>query len=325
MRTVALLFLLLSGSAAQAVEPIGTGLEGLAYPHPVRYIDLVMEGQPVRLAYMDVPPGGAANGRTVVLMHGRNFFGLYWAQTIDFLSSRGYRVIVPDQIGFGKSSKPDVPHSVHAHARHTKQLLEALSVQRAILVGHSLGGMMAIRFALMYPDAVERMVLEAPIGLEDYRIPVPYATREELTTEALQTPREATERLFHNFVAQWRPEFQIYADVQVGWMLGPEAYRMARTAAHTYTMAYEQPVFYELGLLKPKTLLIAGEKDRAAIGRNRVDAQARATMGLWPQIARRAAQAIPDCRLVLLPDVAHIPHLEVPARFLAELEAFLNE
>jgi hypothetical protein len=70
-------------------------------------------------------------------------------------------------------------------------------------------------------------------------------------------------------------------------MLGPEAYRIARTAAHTYTMAYEQPVLYELGLIKAKTLLIAGEKDRAAIGRNRVDAQVRATMGLWPQIAAR--------------------------------------
>ena len=325
IRALSLLLALLSSFSAQAVEPIGTGLEGLAYPHPVHTFDLVMEGEPVRLAYMDVPPSGAANGRSVVLMHGRNFFGLYWAQTIDFLSARGYRVIVPDQIGFGKSSKPDVPHSLHAHARHTKQLLETLGVQRATLVGHSLGGMMAIRFALMYPDAVERLVLEAPIGLEDYRIPVPYATREQLTTEALQTPREAVDQLFHNFVAQWQPQFQIYADAQNGWMVGPEAYRIARTAAHTYTMAYEQPVLYELGLLKPKTLLIVGEKDRAAIGRNRVGTQVRATMGLWPQIAQRAAKAIPDSRLVLLPDVAHIPHLEAPARFHAELEAFLGE
>ena len=325
IRALALFLLLASSPGAQAVEPIGTGLEGLAYPHPVRYFDLVMEGEPVRLAYMDVRPSADANGRTVVLMHGRNFFGLYWAQTIDFLTSRGYRVVVPDQVGFGKSSKPDVPHSVHAHARNTRQLLEALGVQRAVLVGHSLGGMMAFRFALMYPDAVERLVLEAPIGLEDYRIPVPYATRAELTTEALQTSPEAAEQLFHNFVVHWQPQFQIYADVQIGWAMGPEAYRIARTAAHTYTMAYEQPVVYELGLLKLKTLLIAGEKDRAAIGRNRVSPQVRATMGLWPQIAQRAAQAIPGSKLVLLPDVAHIPHLEAPARFHAELEAFLEE
>ncbi len=58
IRALALLFLLAAGPAAQAVEPIGSGLEGLAYPHPVRYFDLVMEGEPVRLAYMDVPPSG---------------------------------------------------------------------------------------------------------------------------------------------------------------------------------------------------------------------------------------------------------------------------
>jgi pimeloyl-ACP methyl ester carboxylesterase len=319
------LLLVLGNAAAHAVEPIGSGLEGLPYPYPVRYLDLVMEGEPVRLAYMDVPPSGPDNGRNVVLMHGRNFFGLYWAQTIDFLSALGYRVIVPDQIGFGKSSKPDVPHSVHVHARNTKRLLDALGVHRTVLVGHSLGGMIAIRFALMYPENLERLVLEAPIGLEDYRIPVPYATREELTTEALKTTPEATEQLFHNFVVQWQPPFQIYSDVQVGWMLGPEAYRIARTAAHTYTMAYEQPVLYELARLKPLTLLIAGEQDRAAIGRNRVGPKVRDTMGLWPQIAQRAAQTIPRCTLVMLPDVAHIPHLEAPARFHAELEAFLKQ
>lgn len=319
------LLLLLVSLPVPAAEPIGSGLEGLPYPHPVRYLDLVMEGEPVRLAYMDVPPSGAENGRNVVLLHGRNFFGLYWAQTIDFLSARGYRVIVPDQIGFGKSSKPDVPHSVHQHVRNTKQLLDGLGVRRTILVGHSLGGMMAIRYALMYPENIERLVLESPIGLEDYRLLVPYATREELTTEALRTTPEATEQLFHNFVTEWQPQFQIYADVQVGWMLGPEAFRIARTAAHTYTMAYEQPVVYELARLKPRTLLIAGEKDRAAIGRNRVGPKVRGLMGLWPQLAQRAAQEIPQCTLVLLPEVAHIPHLEATARFHAELEAFLNQ
>jgi pimeloyl-ACP methyl ester carboxylesterase len=326
LRFCSLLPLLATGlvCSAQPEQPLGTGLEGLDYPYPVRYLDLTMEGEPARLAYMDVVPAEAANGRTVVLMHGRNFFGLYWEQTIRFLTGHGYRVIVPDQIGFGKSSKPDVPHSLHAHAANTKKLLDTLGVDRAILVGHSLGGMMAIRFALMYPHRVERLVLEDPIGLEDYRIPVPYASREELTAEALKTPREAVDQLFHNFVATWRPEFQVYADAQYRWMLGPEAYRIARTAAHTYTMAYEQPVMYELHLLKPTTLLIAGERDRAAIGRNRVNAQVRASMGLWPQIARRAADAIPDCRLVLLAEVAHIPHLEVPDVFHAELRRFLE-
>ena len=171
-------------TAAPDQEPIGVGLESFVYPYPVQYLMLRMEGKDVKLAFMDIEPSAAANGRTVVLMHGRNFFGAYWKDSIQFLSARGYRVLVPDQIGFGKSTKPDVPHSFHTHAYNTKQLLDYLSVKRAILVAHSLGGMMAMRFALMYPEQVERLVLEAPLGLEDYRTKVPFATREQLTTEA---------------------------------------------------------------------------------------------------------------------------------------------
>jgi pimeloyl-ACP methyl ester carboxylesterase len=311
-------------SAVPDLEPIGIGLEGFVYPYPVQYLTLRMEGEDVKLAFMDVEPSGNANGKTVVLMHGRNFFGSYWRNTIQLLSARGYRVIVPDQIGFGKSSKPDIPHSLHVHAYNTKQLLDYLEVKQAILVAHSLGGMMAARFALMYPEQVERLVLEDPIGLEDYRLRVPFATREELAAEAQGQNREAVETFFKGFFATWKPEFQTYADVQYRWLLGPESDRVARTAAHTYTMAYEQPVLYELPLIKHPTLLMVGDKDRAAIGRNRVAPEVRATMGLYPELARKAAQSMPDCRLVIVPDVAHVPHLEAPERFHEELLRFIK-
>ncbi len=311
---------------AHSVEPLGLGMEGYQYPHPVHTLELEMEGEPVRLSYMDVPAQSkAADARVAVLLHGRNFFGAYWADTIDALGRAGYRVIVPDQIGFGKSSKPDVPHSLHAHARNLRLLLDHLGVEQIDLIGHSLGGMMAMRFALDHPQRVRRLVLEAPIGLEDYRLKVPYATREELTREHLQTKPEGFDRLFRAFVAKWDPRFQTYSDVQSRWLLSPEAHRIGRTAAHTYTMTYEQPVVYELPSLEVPTLLVVGERDRAAIGRNRVPAEVRATMGLMPELAKRAATAIPDAELVLLPKVAHVPHLEVPDRFHQEVLDFLKE
>ena len=300
-------------------------MEGFPYPYPVSYLDLRMESEPVRLAYMDVAPIGTPNGRTVVLLHGRNFYGAYWEQTIRVLSQAGYRVVVPDQIGFGKSSKPDVTHSLHLHARNLRQLLMSLELPKVSLVAHSLGGMMAVRFALMYPEMVDRLVLEDPIGLEDYRIKVPYATREELTAEALAQTHDGIDRFFRGFFAQWKPEYQVYADVQYRWLLGPEAHRIARTAAHTFLMAYEQPVLYELPLLRQPTLLFAGEQDRTAIGRNRVSADVRATLGLYPELARKAAESIPNGKMVLLPGVAHIPHLEVPDRFHTELLRFLAQ
>jgi pimeloyl-ACP methyl ester carboxylesterase len=322
--SLAILLSLPLGCRLAYPQPLSIAMEEFAYPYPVMQIDLHMEGQPVRMAYMDVVPESGGNGRTVVLMHGRNFFGAYWAQTIRVLSRQGYRVVVPDQIGFGKSSKPDVPHSLHLHAHNTRVLLDALDVGSASIVGHSLGGMMAIRYALMFPESVDKLVLEAPIGLEDYRIHVPYASREELTREHLATTPDAFDRLFGGFFVAWDPAYQVYSEVQARWLQSPEALRIGRTAAHTWLMAYEQPVVYELALVRAPTLLVAGDKDRTAIGRNRVPAEVRARLGRYTELAPRAVSALPDGRLVMLENVGHIPHLEAADRFHRELLQFLS-
>jgi pimeloyl-ACP methyl ester carboxylesterase len=311
-------------TAADEQLAIGIGLESLVYPFPVQYLTLRMEDQDVKLAFMDVEPAAFANGKTVVLLHGRNFFSAYWKDTIALLSTRGYRVVAADMVGFGKSSKPDVPHSFHVHAHNLRQLLDYLGVKRFTLVGHSIGGMAAARFTLMFPDYVERLVLESPLGLEDYRLKVPFTSRDELATEARRQTRASIDTFFEGFFATPKPEYHLFADVQYRWSLGPEAELIFRTAAQTYTMAYEQPVMYELPLIKSPTLLVVGEKDRTALGRGRVTPEVRATLGLMPELARKTAQTMPDCKLVLLPEVAHIPHLEAPERFHEELLRFLE-
>ena len=128
---------------------------------------------------MDVQPQGGGNGKTVLLLHGKNFFGAYWRDAIEFLTKNGYRVIVPDQIGFGKSSKPNIHYSIHGLATNIKKLLDTLGVKEVAVIGHSMGGMLATRFALMYPETATRLVLENPIGLEDYRRFVPYVSVDE--------------------------------------------------------------------------------------------------------------------------------------------------
>ena len=70
-------FALLASRAAAAAEPYGIGLEGFAYPYPVTMLPLPNEAEPLRMAYMDVKPSAAANGRTVLLLHGRNFPSSY--------------------------------------------------------------------------------------------------------------------------------------------------------------------------------------------------------------------------------------------------------
>ncbi len=306
-----------------APEPLGPAMEGFPYPYAVQYLPLAMEGRQVQMAYMDVPPTGKANGRTALLLHGRNFGGYYWADTVRFLAGEGYRVVVPDQIGFGKSSKPDVGLSFHAGADHTRQLLDKLGIDRVSLIAHSMGCMFGARFALMHPQRVERLVLEGPIGLEDYRLKVPYASKNELARETASMTRESIDRFYRGYFVEWKSEYQIFADVAWRWTLGPEADRLARVAAHTYQMAYEQPVVYELPRIRAKTLLIGGEKDRSAIGRNRVAPEVRDSLGRFAELIPAAARSMPDARGVVLEGVGHIPHLESPGRFHSLLKEFL--
>ncbi|RYE01660.1 MAG: alpha/beta hydrolase, partial [Sphingobacteriales bacterium] len=99
------------------------------YPYPVRYLQLQLEQQSVKMAYMDVP-AEAPNGRTVVLLHGKNFNGYYWKDLVATLNTFGYRVIVPDQVGWGLSDKPGIHYSFHLLAANTKVLLDSLGIGR---------------------------------------------------------------------------------------------------------------------------------------------------------------------------------------------------
>jgi pimeloyl-ACP methyl ester carboxylesterase len=89
-------------------QALGIGLEEFAYPHPVGFFPVANDLQSLTMGYMDVPPSSEANGSTVVLMHGKAFGGYYFLNVIEALTASGYRVIAPDQIGWGKSSKPDI-------------------------------------------------------------------------------------------------------------------------------------------------------------------------------------------------------------------------
>src|SRR5690242_4931008 len=106
VRAFAFLWMMVT-AFAEEIKPMGIGLEEVEYPYRVYFMPDQVEGQFVWMGYMAV---NMSDNPTVVLLHGKNFFGAYWKVTIEALVKAGFRVIVPDQIGFGKSSKPDVEY-----------------------------------------------------------------------------------------------------------------------------------------------------------------------------------------------------------------------
>ncbi len=309
---------------APAAEPLGIAMEGFAYPFPVRLWPVTLEGQDLRMAYMDVAPTAAPNGHVAVLLHGKNFFGAYWEGPIRALAAAGYRVIVPDQLGFGKSSKPDLHYTFELLAQTTRKLLQELGVSRAVVIGHSMGGMLAIRFALMYPDATERLVLENPIGLEEYRAKVPYQPVEANYRNTLAQTEESLRAFIGSYFVHWSPAYEPYVQVPYRWTLSAEYPRYARASALTYDMIYTQPVVHDLPRLASPTLLVIGQSDHTVVGRQLVSKAILATLGDWPAMGRKAAAAIPGAHLVEVAGVGHVPHLEAPERFNAAVLAFLR-
>jgi pimeloyl-ACP methyl ester carboxylesterase len=320
-----ILILLQAFSAiAQETIPLSISMENYSYPYPVKLFPLTVESQDLRMAYMDVPPDGTPNGMAVLLMHGKNFFGAYWKETISILSKNGFRVIVPDQLGFGKSSKPNIHYSFYLLANNTKRILDTLGIKQIAVVGHSMGGMLATRFTLMYPEAVSHFILENPIGLEDYRTIVPYTPVEEAYRNELNATEDGIRNYHKTYYVNWKPGYEEYVQVSLRWKASGEYPRLAMSSALTSQMIYEQPVCYEFPLIKAKTLLVIGQSDRTVVGKGKVKRELLSAVGQYPELGRRTAKLISNSVLIELPDVGHIPHLEAPELFHTQLLKFLK-
>ncbi|MGA0558401.1 alpha/beta fold hydrolase [Larkinella sp. VNQ87] len=313
------------GQSSTVTQPLSITLENYAYPYPTMLFPARIEGQNVRMAFMDVKPTGTVNGQTVMLLHGKNFGGYYWKNTIATLTQQGFRVIVPDQIGFGRSSKPIVDYSFHLLASITKALLDSLDIRQTVVVGHSMGGMVATRFALLYPQTVSKLVLENPIGLEDYRPYVPYRPIEAIYRSELNNSETSLRNYQKSYYVQWKPEYEEWVRPQAGMLYSSDYPRFAMTAALTFQMIYEQPVCYEFPYLKMPTLLVIGQADRTVVGKALVGKENLEKVGQYPELGKRTAKLIPKATLVELPQVGHIPHIEAPDQFHQALTGFLKK
>lgn len=308
-----------SAIAAAAAPVYGPELQGFPYPHPLLHFSFISQGESMEMAYMDIAPKGQANDRTIVLMHGKNFCGATWEATIGVLSDAGYRVVVPDQIGFCASSKPEhYQYSFQQLAANTAALLTTLGVTHATLIGHSTGGMLATRYALMYPSAVDQLVLVNPIGLEDWKaLGVPSRTVDQWYERELKLNADGV-RQYETatyYVGHWKPEYERWVDMLAGLNQGPGHKVVAWNSALIYDMIFTQPVVYEFSLLKMPTLLMIGNADTTAIGSDIASPEVKSRIGRYDVLGKEVVRLIPHGQLIEFPGLGHAPQIQEPKQF----------
>ena len=301
-----------------AAPAFGPELEGFDYPFPVKRFTFPSQRQALQMAYLDVP-AETPNGRTAVLLHGKNFCAATWESQIRALNAAGYRVIAPDQIGFCKSSKPAAyQFTFRQLAENTHALLEQLGVERPILVGHSTGGMLAAHYALLYPKAVEQLVLVNPVGLEDWSAKgLPPISLAQWYQRELKTSAESI-RAYETgtyYAGQWEPRYEPWVTMLAGLNSGPGKEAVAWDSALVYDMIVTEPVVYRFPQIAVPTLLMIGQKDSTAIGKDLAPPEVRASLGRYPELGKAAAQAIPGARLVEFPELGHAPQMSDPDGF----------
>lgn len=301
-------------------------LSQFKYPFEVREFTFKHLGEELTMAYMDLNPTTSPQG-TVVLLHGKNFGGFYFERIAQDLLEKNYRVIIPDQIGFGKSSKPDdLQYTFHFLSQNTFNLLNHLKVQNFVLVGHSMGGMLATRMALMEPKKIKKMILINPIGLEDYKTLTPYRSVDELYKMELQnTPEKIKQYQNESYYAgHWKPEYDSLIVPATDWTKNPDFPLTAKIAALTTEMVYTQPVYYEFSLIKVPTVLINGLRDRTAVGKGWASEENKKKMGNYPELGKKTIKIIPQARLIELPGLGHVPFIENYEQFMKEFDRALR-
>jgi pimeloyl-ACP methyl ester carboxylesterase len=324
--TAAAISIALSGSVSMAQTlPLGANLERFDYPAPVRWYEASSQGRPIRMAYLDLAPTVSANGTTVVLLHGKNFCAATWAETARGLTGAGFRVIAPDQIGFCKSSKPPgYQYSFHTMAELTRGLLDRAGAGKVVLVGHSTGGILATRFALLHPERVSRLVLVNPLGLNDTLAQgVPYADLGQLRVEEAKTDAASIKayQLRNYYHGEWRPAYDRWVAMLAGQYAAADGDVVRDAQARLSDMIQTQPIAAELPRLTMSVTLIIGERDLTAFRANSAPVERRASIRTVPQAAEAAVKRIPNAQLIRLDDLGHAPQVEAPARFLVTLKA----
>jgi pimeloyl-ACP methyl ester carboxylesterase len=259
----------------------------------------------------------AGEGPPLVFLHGVLGSHQVWAELAATMSATNY-VVAPDLFGHGSSAKPMADYSLGGHAGVVRDLLDALGIREATLVGHSLGGGIAMEFTYLFPERVNGLVLVASGGLGRevnllLRMPTLPGAELVLPLMASGFARRQGNKLARTLrlvgirgstdVAEAWHGFEQLSDgdsrraflATIRSVVGPDGQRVSAADL--------------LPRLNVPTLVVWGDRDRMIPLRH----------------AQEAVAQLPDARLVVLEQAGHFPHLDQPERFAELMRGFTSE
>lgn len=242
----------------------------------------------------------AGSGPTLILLHGLGGSAQNWLLNVGVLAEK-YHVVVPDQIGFGKSDKPFLNYRVRTYVDFLDQFCKQLKIERASVVGNSMGGWIAAAFTIAYPSRVDKLVLVDSTG---------YAPRQGFDPRTLYALNPATREGMKSIATKVFYNKAYTTDAVIDQVL---AQRIAAGDGQTINALIDSVIRGEdfldntVATIKQPTLIIWGRED-----------------GLVSlSDAERFKKNIPGSTLVVFDQCGHFPQVEKAAEFNAALLKFL--
>ncbi len=319
-------FLFTASAFAESAVKYNKELDGFDYPFTVNTFHFNSQNQELKMRYMDV--GNTNADKVIVLLHGKNFSGYYWEQTANDLVKKNYRVIIPDQIGFGKSSKPEsYQYSFPQLALNTKSLLDSLNIKKYDVVGHSMGGMVAVTFAVNYSASVDKLILINPIGLEDYSKYVEFKDTNFFykgqLASTLEKARNYQQKNYYD--GKWSNEYEQLLVPLKGMIAGGDWPIIAWNNALTYGPIFAENIVDKFPQITNKTYLIIGTRDNTGPGRGFKKPGVTRTLGDYKNLGKNAHKLIKNSTLYELDGLGHMPHFEDYSAFIKAFDKALTD
>lgn len=241
----------------------------------------VVYGQDIR--YIE-----AGQGPTVILLHGLGATKETWLPSVGALSAK-YHVYAIDQLGFGHSAKPTAEYKIGTWVDFLQGFLAAQKLEKATLVGNSLGGWIALDFTLQHPEMVDKLVLVDSAGLTWRQ----GGKMIDLNPATIAATRTLLESLFYD---KKMVTDQFVMQAFTNHMRNSDGYTIQRTMAGLAQASFDDD---KLKTMRTPTLVVWGREDEL----------------LAVESAERFHVGIPGARLVVFDHCGHVPQIEKPEEF----------